>query len=252
MIAMLLQGGPDLPDKLAHISPWIDVSLGDSAEDVTRRLDALPGRRVVKTHTPGDGFPVWEDVFIVAVYRHPLDVFFSLRKHIANRNGLEDHPMRAPVPEALQTFLDKPMDPSDFDDDTLEGITHHHAQTVLAARHPGLIALHYNDMIADPIGALSHLARQTQIDVSEDAVQAIAAATQIDAMRADATKYAPFGGSDVWKDDTAFFATGKSGSWQGKISDEDYRTYQDRLAVLEPDATARAWLETGNGQPYDR
>ena len=105
MLAMLLNGGPDLPDTLGAVSPWVDADLGVAPDEVARTIAALPGRRVLKTHTPADGFPVWDGIKVVAVYRHPLDIFFSLRKHIANRHLSDDHPMKAPLSEALAALL---------------------------------------------------------------------------------------------------------------------------------------------------
>jgi hypothetical protein len=110
MIAMLLNGGPDLPDRVSVHSPWVDADLGDASE-VAAGLARQDGRRVVKTHTPADGIPVWEGVTVVAVYRHPLDVFFSLRKHALNMKARPDHPMRKPVSEALAS-LASPSSPA--------------------------------------------------------------------------------------------------------------------------------------------
>jgi hypothetical protein len=66
-----------LPARLPILSPWVDADLGLPASEVAEALAAQKGRRVVKTHTPADGFPIWEGVTVIAVYRHPLDVFFS-------------------------------------------------------------------------------------------------------------------------------------------------------------------------------
>ncbi|NNE78907.1 MAG: hypothetical protein HKN18_01425, partial [Silicimonas sp.] len=92
MIAMLLYGTVDLPEKLGVLSPWIDGGFG-TLEDSLASLDRQTGRRVIKTHTPTDGFPVWKDVPVIAVFRHPLEVFLSLRKHLANAMLVDEHPM---------------------------------------------------------------------------------------------------------------------------------------------------------------
>ena len=76
MLAMLVHGGAELPGKLPEFSPWVDADLGVPANEVAEALTAQKGRRVVKTHTPADGLPIWEGVTVIAVYRHPLDVFF--------------------------------------------------------------------------------------------------------------------------------------------------------------------------------
>ncbi|QIG46562.1 sulfotransferase domain-containing protein [Nordella sp. HKS 07] len=106
ILAMLLHGGRNIPDHVHAISPWVDAALGD-AEEVASALARQRGRRVVKTHTPADGFPVWDGVTVVAVYRHPLDMFFSLRKHALNRKNAPDHPMQrtSSLPGASPDYL---------------------------------------------------------------------------------------------------------------------------------------------------
>ncbi|MEM8625862.1 MAG: sulfotransferase domain-containing protein [Pseudomonadota bacterium] len=247
MLAMLRYGGPDLPDRLGAISPWVDGDLGVSSAEVARTIDALPGRRILKTHTPADGFPVYDGVTVVAVYRHPLDLFFSLRKHIANRHVDGDHPMNAPVSQALAHLLNAPMRKDAFDDDTLDGITHHYIQTVLSGRLPNLITLHYADMLNDPRAALRHLAEATGLGADDALIEAVAEATAIQQMRGKAEQYAPVGGTGFLRSDAAFFATGGTRNWEGQLSQEDLEAYRTRLAALLPDESARQWLENGSG-----
>ena len=60
ILTMLAHGRTDLPDKVPVLSPWVDANLGVPAEQVEAALSAQAGRRVVKTHTPADGFPIWD------------------------------------------------------------------------------------------------------------------------------------------------------------------------------------------------
>lgn len=249
MLAMLLNGGPDLPDTLGAISPWVDANLGIDAQTVQRTIAALPGRRVMKTHTPADGFSIWDSVRIVAVYRHPLDVFFSLRTHIANRHVGKDHPFMAPLSTALGTFLNAPMDPLDFDTDSLASITHHYLKTARAPRGQQQTLLHYSDMIRDPRAALIHLARENDIRADDALIAGILEATSLPAMRKQADQYAPAGGTGFFKNDADFFATGGTGNWQGHLSAQDFEHYKDRLSELVPNAEDRRWLENGTGAP---
>lgn len=69
--------------KLPVLSPWIAADLGVPASEAAQALAVQRERRVVKTHTPADGFPIWVGVTAIAVYRHPLHAFFSLRTHTA-------------------------------------------------------------------------------------------------------------------------------------------------------------------------
>ncbi len=244
MIAMLLNGGPDLPDKIGVLSPWVDSDLGE-AEAVTRNLAAQAGRRVVKTHTPADGFPVWDGVTVVAVYRHPLDVFFSLRSHAFNMKGREDHPMRMPVDEALRFFMtyDAPID--DFDRDSIITISVHLRETVLTGRLPDLVLRHYADMSADGRQTVADLARDLNIPADDAVIDAVAGATTLGAMRAEAERYAPEGGTGFWEKDADFFRSGKTGDWCDKLSEADLAVYRSRMAEILPDRAHLRWLEEG-------
>ena len=64
ILVMLLHGGRDTPERIHALSPWVDAARGD-AEEVARALERQRGRRVVKSHTPADGFPVWDGVTVI-------------------------------------------------------------------------------------------------------------------------------------------------------------------------------------------
>lgn len=246
MTAMLLNGKTDLPERVSVMSPWVDANFS-APEDVAADLTKQSGRRVVKTHTPADGFPVWNGVTVIAVYRHPLDVFFSLRKHALNMKDNPDHPMKRPISEALASFLSTSYDFEDFDRDSLATIARHYHETVQSNRLPKLELFHYADMIADQRGTVKRLADFVGVGSDDDLIDQITTATGFETMRAEAHKYAPEGGKDFWNDDKAFFDSGGSDKWRGKVSDSDMALYNARMAELVPDATQRNWLEFGNG-----
>ncbi len=247
ILAMLLHGGPDLPLKLPVLSPWVDADLGVPANDVAAGLAAQPGRRVVKTHTPADGFPVWDGVTVIAVYRHPLDVFFSLRKHVENRTTAgPENPMGWPLPRALQAFLDDPANDNQRDDDNLNNLTVHYTRTVLSGRLPDLAVFHYADMIRDGRRAVQALARAARIDADAALIDIVTAATAFGAMKAKAADFAPVSGTGFWKSEANFFESASSRKWEGQLSGDDLERYHNRISELVPDPGARTWLEQGD------
>ena len=248
ILAMLVHGGPDLPAKLPVLSPRIDADLGVPASDVAAALAAQTGRRVVKTHTPADGFPIWEGVTVIAVYRHPLDVFFSLRKHTENyANPDADDPNRWPVPQAIRAFVsDAHSDSNSFDRDSLANLTAHYAETVLSGRLPDLKLFHYSDMLRDGRRAVQALAKAAGMDADATVIDAVTEATTFGAMKAKATDYAPVAGTGFWKSDENFFHSASSRKWEGRLSRAELELYMARLAQLIPETRARAWLEDGD------
>src|SRR5262249_8192517 len=158
------------------LSPWVDAAMGE-AEEVTRALARQRNRRVVKSHTPADGFAVWDGVTVVAGYRHPLDVFFSLRKHVVDRKAPPQHPIPQPFSIALASYLSFELDVQYFDRDSLATVAQHFRATVLEQRHPRLVLLHYADMVADPCAAVRRLADGVGISADEALVSEVVDAT---------------------------------------------------------------------------
>jgi aryl sulfotransferase len=250
ILTMLVNGGPDLPGKVPELSPWVDADLGVSAEEVRAALNRQTGRRVVKTHTPADGFPVWEGVTVVAVYRHPLDVFFSLLKHLANMRDLPaDDPGLAPVAQSLALFRDADTNFEDFDRDCIASIALHHNKTALSGRLPDVKVFHYADMIRDGRRAVEQLAAAAGIEADATLVDRVAEATSFGAMKANAQNFAPVAGTGFWKSDAGFFDSASSRKWEGHLSSRDMALYDARMTELIPDDHARSWLENGSELP---
>lgn len=251
ILAMLLHRGPDLPMKMPVLSPWIDADLGIPESEVSAALSAQKGRRVVKTHTPLDGFSDWEGVTVVTVYRHPLDVYFSLRKHYANMTiTRDDDPMVRPLPESIHSFLCGKLDLEDYSSKTLESIAAHFCETLQTDRTPGPDMLHYADMIADSRQAVVRLAEIAKIDADDELIDVVAKATSFGSMKAKAADYAPAGGTGLFRSDSNFFDSAQSRKWQGRMTQEALALYDGRLSKLIPDAKTRSWLQFGDaGQP---
>ncbi|MCG6884094.1 MAG: sulfotransferase domain-containing protein, partial [Silicimonas sp.] len=142
MIAMLLNGTTELPDRLSVMSPWIDSNFCPVETDIAS-LARQAGRRVIKTHTPLDGWPCWEGVDVVLAFRHPMEVFLSLRKHLKNARKVDEHPLLEPLETSLPHFLNQPFSEDDVDADCLAGITHFFRESMLSDRVPRKLALNY-------------------------------------------------------------------------------------------------------------
>ena len=246
ILSMLVQGTPELPAPIPVLSPWVDADLGVSGQEVAAALDAQTGRRVVKTHTPADGFPVWQDVTVVAVYRHPLDVFFSLRKHVANRvDAPLDHPMLSRVSTSLARFCNGVFDIDDFDRDTLATFTTHFRETAGSGRLPDVKVLHYADMMRDGRETVERLAQAIGASTSAALLDKIAQATDFGEMRKNAGNYVPVAGTGYWKSDAGFFDSATSHKWLGHVSEQEFAHYQERFRQLVPKDSDRTWLENG-------
>ncbi|MEM9425761.1 MAG: sulfotransferase domain-containing protein [Pseudomonadota bacterium] len=246
MIAMLLHGTTDLPDKLGVVSPWIDAGIAPH-EDNLAALDRQKGRRVIKTHTPPDGWPVWDDVRVVSVFRHPLEVFLSIRKHIQNSKLTDEHPLLDPIDTSLPYYLDRRFSEDEVDRDGLPTIAWFFREVVLSERWTEKLVLNYAGIARDHLGTIRALDAFLDSQASDDLMHQIASATEFGAMKARATDFAPEASQDFWHDDAKFFASGRSGTWHSSFTDAQIELYNRRFAELLPDPAHRAWIETGQG-----
>lgn len=246
MIAMLLCGGTELPERLSVLSPWIESNFSDLVDDLAA-LERQSGRRVVKTHTPPDGWPVWDGVPVVVVFRHPMEVFLSIRKHLRNAKVVDEHPLLDPIEASLPYFLEQPFDAEDVDRDCLAGIVRFFETAVLQDRHPRKLVLNYAGISRDHRGTVARLDAFLGTGASPDLIDAITQATEFRAMKARAADLAPEAVNDIWHEEGKFFAAGRSGSWQDEFTDAQIAVYEARFAALLPDPAHRRWIETGLG-----
>ncbi|MEP5759643.1 MAG: sulfotransferase domain-containing protein [Litoreibacter sp.] len=244
IITMLLYGTTDLPDRVSALSPWLDSALKD-AKHITRSVGSPTGRRLIKTHTPADGFPIWNGVQLVAVYRHPLDVFLSIRSHVTNMKGVQNPDLCGPVPDALNYYLEGSFNADDIDRDYLSSFVHHYLHTINRPHQDDLILLHYANMVADPRHAVKELAVRLELDHDDVLIDAITNATHFNAMKAQASKFAPEGGNGVWHKDAAFFDSGGTLKWQRRISEKSVALFERRLRALLPKREHSNWVKFG-------
>lgn len=246
IIAMLLNGTTDLPEKLSVMSPWIESNFSDLDDDLAA-LERQSGRRVIKTHTPADGWPIWESVPVVICFRHPMEVFLSIRKHLANSKVVDDHPLLDPIAQSLPYFLDRPFDPQDIDRDCLETIVEFFKRSVLSDRIAHKLVLNYAGLSRDHEGTVRTLDRFLETGASDELITKITRATEFGAMKAQAATFAPEVANDLWHDNENFFAGGRSGDWADAFTDEQIALYDACFAALLPDPASRGWIETGLG-----
>lgn len=240
IVAMLIAGDPAVDAQTSMKSPWIDINIRDLGE-VMARLEAQEHRRQVKTHTPFDGIPFWPQIRYVTVYRHPIDVHFSYRKHLANMaRDVGQAPLSENPSESFQEFLAE-----DVDHRGLGPILDHYRCTLAREPRENLIRLHYADMLRDLPGAVASLAAHVGIAPPAEVMTAITEAATFASMKTNAGRFTPSAGQGFWKADASFFDSATSNKWEGQLTTGDLAAYGAKVdAVLSPEE--RAWLEWGS------
>jgi len=256
------------PEQLSRLSPWMEM-FARPADEVHRMYAAQSHRRFIKSHTPLDGIPFFDDAVYLVCARDPRDVFMSLRNHFDNtdfaavqalRKGvglppLEITPPDEPQPpdELFKLWLTVPMFEWEQDGFPMWSFFNH-IDSFWRYRHlPNIHFLHYADLEADLEGQMRRLAGLLDIEVDEALLPKLVAGARFDAVQARPERFAPEADLGVWKDNARFFNKGTSGQYRGALSDESLALY-DRVKVERVGADVARWLERGSlacGDPKD-
>ncbi len=239
ILAMLIAADPEVDAQTSMKSPWIDIC-SRPLEDVMARLEAQEHRRQVKTHTPFDGLPYWNELRYIAVYRHPIDIHFSMRKHVRNMTSdIFDHLFSEDPSVSFRIFIEEQEG-----EGSLQGIVTHYKESLARQSRENLLLLHYADMLRDLANAVDKIADHVGLSADPDLMSAIVDAAMFDRMKANAHRFTPSAGQGVWNQDAAFFDSGTSNKWEGQLTPDDLKAYDEVIsALLSPDE--RDWLEWG-------
>ena len=254
-IVNMLVAGSAAAAPLYGQGGWPDMREGAAAA-MAAELEAVPGRRVLKSHIPADGLPLYDALRYIHVARDGRDACLSYHNHclaytpatldLHDRNGLEDPAIgvRYPrPPEDARAFFHEWLrggTPGSFDELGFFGFQ---ARWWAERRRGNVLMVHYNDLKADLAGEIGRIAGFLGIDHAAALMAAIAAAASFEAMRRDGEKLAPFA-AEVWEGGMArFLHRGVNSRWREVLTADDLAAYEACAAALPTDC--RRWLEAG-------
>lgn len=244
IIAALLWPDGHQPAPVADVSIWIDAKFSP-ADDMHRRLEAQTHRRFIKTHTPADGIPWYDDAKYIYVARDGRDAFMSMCNH--------QERMKTEVLAKLQgnrTGGDAGGKPFDGDIHRffpvwLEHFGHiEHVRSYWALRsRPNLLLVHYNDLKADLEGGMRRVAAFLGIHVPETLFPACVERCTFERMREDPQRMGSF---DLFEGGIkGFIFKGTNGRWKDVLTAAELAAYDAQVkALLSPDAAA--WMASGS------
>ena len=242
---MLIFGDPAVNPGIGTTSRWLDSKFNDE-EEMMGFLKAQTHRRYIKTHTPLDGITYDENCVYLAVYRHPIDVFFSGQNHLKNMKGDHlSHLIVDDVNEGFQKFVGQPTSVTQNIGETLESLVMHYLSFANWQSLPNIHIFHYADMSRDLRHTVSALSEALDCGFEDELIDSITSAATFSKMKKNAAKYAPSVDRDIWKDNAQFFESGTSNKWEGTLSEASLAMYNDRMSeLLEPNH--RTWFELGS------
>jgi len=255
MLCALLLHGPALPAPLSRISPEFD-RLAVPVEALMDELDAQAGPRIIKTHTPLDGLPYFENVRYLHCARDPRDAFLSMVDHMQNTSAAAMAAVRQRV--GLPDDFAFPTDPNAFfpvwlttpvhgwmEDGFPTGSVFHAARAVWPYRQlANLHLLHYRDLRLDLESEMRRLADFLDIRVDAERWSALLDAAEFSAMQARADDLAPGAHLGDWTSNRAFFKRARLGEWREALTPENQALYEE-IAPTRVAPPMRAWLEGG-------
>lgn len=255
--ALLAHQTPELPQPLTRLSRWIE-RVTQPIEEVEAELGAQAHRRVLKTHTPLDGLPYFDDVAYVVCGRDLRDAFLSMCDHLTNaseatvadakrRLGLpDDAPSPFPEePNALYPIWMTVPDQAWTEDGAPMGSATHFFRTFWAHRHaPNIFFTHYADLTRDLDGEMRRLAAFLGTPIDAAIWPSLVDAASFASMRSRAADAAPGAHLGEWRSNEDFFRKGRMGEWRTALSPQNQSLY----AELTPQRLApelQRWLEGG-------
>ena len=236
----LVHGSAALPAPLGELSPWVDW-LVEPEGDLFARLEAQPGRRVLKTHTPLDGVVLDQRATYVVVVRDPLDTAVSLyhqgdnldRDRIAQLTGQVSAPAtspREPLHDWLVRWTMSDADPRESMD-SLPGVVHHVCDAWSRRDDERVLLVSYEALVADLEGQMRWLADRLDVRPDPDAWPSLVEGATFTGMRALAVARAP-DPQGVLKDPVAFFRRGTPGAGREVLGAGELAAYEQRVRDL--------------------
>ncbi len=236
--------GADFPGRLDDLSPWLDMRTR-SDDEVLAHLDAQEHRRFVKTHTPLDGVPEWNDATFVAVARDPRDVFVSWEHHMAN---IDTKQFATVIGESggLDALVEFHRDPLPTVEERLDlwlvndepnvsmSLAHvlGHANNAWERRQsPNVQLFHFHDMSTDRVSTMTRLAAAVGLETTCEHIEALADEASFDKMRSRADDLAP-NTKRIFTDPALFFRSGDGGDWRSLMTPERESIYWRRIDQL--------------------
>jgi hypothetical protein len=253
--ALLVHQAPRFPEPLTRLSRWLDRDV-EPIEDVLAAYEAQTHRRIIKTHTPLDGLPYFENAAYVFCGRDPRDVFLSMTDHMDNMSP--DIVAELARKAGLPPDADVPTDRNQLfalwlttgahewmRDGFPYGSVFDLTKTYWDFRHlPNVFFWHYADLMFDLDAEARRLAAFLDIAIVESRWPRLLQGASRAEMKRRADELAPGAHHGEWKTNADFFRMARLGQWREVLTAENQALYERVSQAIAP-PPMKAWLEGG-------
>lgn len=247
IVANLLWPQGEFPGPIVNgICPWIEAKFM-AADEMHEMLRNQTHRRAMKSHTPADGIPWFDEAKYITVVRDGRDAFMSWCNHVQRMKMTEllnEQAVREGLPE-IPTF-----DGVDYHAYFREWLDHNNFFDVVASYwarrgQPNLLFVHYNDLKSDLAGEMRRIADFLDIELEAEIWPSVIERCTFEGMRKADTQIGNFemgfeGGIE------GFLFKGTNGRWRDVLDADDLAAYRDKVAATLPEDAA-CWVESGAG-----
>jgi aryl sulfotransferase len=248
IVTSLLWPKGDQPGELMRVSPWPEAKFMP-VEAVHAQLRAMTHRRCIKTHTPADGIPWYDDARYIHVARDGRDAFMSMCNHMERMSAQVKAGLNATIADDpdVARLPDWTGNPHDFFPMWLNGIAmlENVASYWTRAQQRNVLLVHFNDLKADLSGEMQRIADFLDIQVPSELWAQTVHRCTFEAMQNDEArmgKFETFAGGI-----RGFIFKGTNGRWKDVLTAEELAQYDEKLhAVLSP--RAADWVTHGRAK----
>lgn len=250
ILLQLIHNG-DASVKVRDSGIWLDWWTIPKT-DIPKWTNAIPGRRVFKTHLPADALNLLPQVKYVYIGRDVRDVVWSFYPHLRNyTDELVALANSAPHRKTERDFIVPTSDIRTYYHSFLEndGAPYwpfwESVQSWWDVRGlPNIMLVHYQNLKDDLPGMIRKIATFIDAPITPDAWPKILEHCSFNYMKAHKDELLPI---DSFKDKGAtFMHKGETGRWRAVLSEEEIAK-ADRIAGQHLSRDCAHWLKTGQG-----
>jgi aryl sulfotransferase len=245
IVASLLWPAGNQPAPVGQLSPWIEANFMP-ADVMHDQLRAQTHRRFMKTHTPAEGIPWYEDAKYIFVARDGRDAFMSMCNHMERMSKDLKNSLNAKVQDEDDIALlpDWNGDIHAAFKDWMSTMEHlqHVASFWQRRKQANVLLVHYNDLKQDLSGEMRRIADFLNIEVPDSLWPQTVERCTFEAMRNDTERMGNFDAFDGGL--KGFIFKGTNGRWRDVLTTQELAEYGTSVE-REMSSEASQWSANG-------